>query len=446
MKGELLPKSDQESLPDRGASSTLYYLCIIESKRGYWTVCDKSMQEEFLTRILDIVRRLAENRSLDPLLEYAMNEALALFKAEFGFLILLREDGSLDFRVKRASDGRSLDQPEREISQTILQQVIKSQEDLIVASALEDSDFQHAHSVVAMKLRSVLCVPMVTRGHTIGALYLENRSGSNIFTRDDLPAVKLFASQAAIAIENAQLNDELEQRVSVRTAELQNLVNELHAFSSTVAHDLKIPLTVISGYAAALLRSSNTWSVQQQSHLKIIRTKAQGMAETIDALLLLARVRELDEVDIKPLNMSTILKAVLVTLAPSIEESKAVVLAPTAWPVAVGFAPWVQEVWLNYLNNAIKYGGKPPRLELGAEAEGNGFIRFWVRDNGLGLQVSDPQELFVPFTRLQNVDVEGYGLGLSIVQRIVTKLGGEVAVESELGTGSVFSFTLPAGL
>lgn len=401
------------------------------------------MQEEFLTRILDIVRQLAENRSLDPLLDYAMNEALTLFNAEAGYLVLLEEDGSLDFRVKRARDGRSLDQPEREVSQTILQQVIQSQDALIVASALDDDGLQHAHSVVSLQLRSVLCVPMITRGRTVGALYLENRSDSNVFTRANLPAVKLFASQAAIAIENAQLNDELEERVAVRTAELQNLVNELNAFSSTVAHDLKIPLTVISGYAAALLKSSGTWPDKQQNHLQVIRTKSQDMAETIDALLLLSRVRELDEVHIKPLDMANIIKAVLVTLTPFIEETKAVVTMPHTWPTALGFAPWVQEVWLNYLNNALKYGGRPPRLELGVDEVEDGFVRFWVRDNGPGLSAAEQAQLFVPLTRLRNVDVEGYGLGLSIVQRIVTKLGGQVGIISDSGKGSVFSFTLP---
>ena len=401
------------------------------------------MQEEFLTRILDIGRQLAENRSLDPLLDYAMNEALNLFNAEVGYLILLKTDGSLDFRVKRARDGRSLDQPEREISQTILRQVIQSQEDVVIASALDDDDYQDAHSVVSLKLRSVLCVPMITRGHAIGALYLENRSGNNVFTRADLPAVNLFASQAAIAIENAQLNDELEERVSARTAELQNIVNELNAFSSTVAHDLKIPLTVISGYAAALLKSSQTWSGRQRNHLQVIRTKTKDMADTIDALLLLARVRELDEVEIEPLNMDSILKAVFSTLSPFIEESQATVEMPHNWPVAYGFSPWVQAVWLNYLSNAIKHGGKPPHLELGAEAPAEGFVRFWVHDNGPGLLGVDLQQLFVPFTRLRNVDVEGYGLGLSIVQRIVTKLGGQVDVVSEPGQGSTFGFTLP---
>jgi len=122
--------------------------------------------------------------------------------------------------------------------------------------------------------------------------------------------------------------------------------------------------------------------------------------------------------------------------------------------MALGYMPWVEEIWVNYLSNAIKYGGRPPRLELGAdplpnpppqagEGLGGGMIRFWVRDHGAGLTPEDQARLFTPFTRLDQVRVKGHGLGLSIVRRIVEKLGGQVGVESQVGQGSTFSFTLP---
>jgi signal transduction histidine kinase len=78
----------------------------------------------------------------------------------------------------------------------------------------------------------------------------------------------------------------------------------------------------------------------------------------------------------------------------------------------MGYGPWVEEVWINYLSNAIKYGGQPPRVELGATAEADGVIRFWVRDNGLGLAPGDQVKLFTPFTRLDEVRAKGHGLGL----------------------------------
>ena len=99
-------------------------------------------------------------------------------------------------------------------------------------------------------------------------------------------------------------------------------------------------------------------------------------------------------------------------------------------------------LWVSYLSNAIKYGGQPPRVELGATVQADGMVRFWVRDDGPGLTPEEQARLFIPFTRLDQVRAKGHGLGLSIARRIVEKLDGQVGVESEVGQGSVFSFTL----
>jgi signal transduction histidine kinase len=99
---------------------------------------------------------------------------------------------------------------------------------------------------------------------------------------------------------------------------------------------------------------------------------------------------------------------------------------------------------MNYLSNALKYGGKPPRVELGADPPADTMVRFWVRDNGIGISAEERERLFTAFTRLDQARARGHGLGLSIVERIVARLGGAVSVESEVGKGSTFSFTLPA--
>jgi two-component system sensor histidine kinase/response regulator len=127
---------------------------------------------------------------------------------------------------------------------------------------------------------------------------------------------------------------------------------------------------------------------------------------------------------------------------------------PTDWPSVVGHAPWIEEIWVNYISNGCKYGGVPPRLELGAQVLADGWVQFWVHDNGNGVSPEEQPRLFTPYTRLGQmqdgsllVRARGHGLGLSIVRRIVEKLGGQVGVESENvpGCGSTFSFTLPAG-
>jgi two-component system sensor histidine kinase/response regulator len=167
------------------------------------------------------------------------------------------------------------------------------------------------------------------------------------------------------------------------------------------------------------------------------------MNSIINELLLLSSVRK-EEVELEPVEMSQVVTEAQDRLTYMIQEAQAEFIMPDHWPRALGYAPWVEEVWANYLSNAIKYGGTPPRVELGATPHRNGMIKFWVRDNGQGLTREQQSRLFIPFTRLDQARTAGHGLGLSIVQRIVEKLGGKVGVESEgiPGQGSVFSFFL----
>jgi signal transduction histidine kinase len=240
---------------------------------------------------------------------------------------------------------------------------------------------------------------------------------------------------------------EQNMRLQLEIIERERLIEELNAFAHTVAHDLKNPLGVTISYALFLQKYRPKLSEEElQKRLDIIVRNGQKMNNIINELLLLASVRT-EEIAWQPLNMAEIVAEVQSRLAFMIEESGAEVIVPdaSAWPTAQGYAPWVEEIWTNYVSNAIKYGGQPPRLELGGTVTAAGMAQFWVRDNGGGLSPEEQAELFIPFTRISQANVEGHGLGLSIVQRIVEKLGGTVGVESEgvPGQGSVFSFTLP---
>jgi diguanylate cyclase (GGDEF)-like protein len=184
------------------------------------------MKSEMLEKLLDISRKLAENRFLDPLLEYAIGVAVEIFQAESGYLVLLRADNTLDFRVCKGRCDEPGIEPDKQISHTIFEEVIQKGKSLVIANASVDSKFQSADSVNALQLRSVMCVPLIARGNTFGAIYLENRSEENLFTEEELKPMEYFAAHAAVSIENAILNDELETRVAIRTAEL-NRINEL---------------------------------------------------------------------------------------------------------------------------------------------------------------------------------------------------------------------------
>jgi len=261
------------------------------------------------------------------------------------------------------------------------------------------------------------------------------------FSEADLALLEPLGASAAIAIDNAALIEMLRQR----TAELEARNEELDAFAHAAAHDLKGPLGYMVGFAKLLAQDYQKFSDEELRHyLNLIAQSGQKMSNIIDEMLLLASTHKLDDIPLMPLHMASIVESVQQRLRYTIEEIQVEITLPDQWPLALGYAPWVEEVWFNYINNAIKYGGEPPRVELGATEQSDGYIRFWVRDNGAGLTPEEQKRLFKPFTRLDQTRIKGHGLGLSIVQRIVEKLGGEVGIESHIDQGSTFSFTLKA--
>jgi signal transduction histidine kinase len=238
---------------------------------------------------------------------------------------------------------------------------------------------------------------------------------------------------------HAELSRQIEER--------DQLIDELDAFAHTVAHDLKNPLANMFGYSELAISFCQEGKIEDLHNcLQTISGESDRMINIVNALLLLASVRKMETIEIRRLDTSAIVTSALQRLDYMIEEAGAEIILPEEWPDTLGHPQWVEEVWANYISNAIKYGGSPPRVELGAEILPDGKTCFWVNDNGTGISPADQASLFIPFTRLEQSNIEGHGLGLSIVQRIVEKLGGDVGVESQIGNGSVFTFTMPASL
>lgn len=220
---------------------------------------------------------------------------------------------------------------------------------------------------------------------------------------------------------------------------------DLEAYAHTVAHDLKGPLSNILGFASLLKRQLNGSTPPQAFEvIQQIERSSQKMDTIIQELLLLAQVSS-QQVETAVLNMTDIVSYAERRLSLLLHETEGQIIYPSQWPAATGYAPWVEEIWFNYLSNGLKYGGQPPKLELGADLDPSDprFVRFWVRDNGPGIASEDIPLLFKEFARLGESRSDSHGLGLSIVHRIVEKLGGQVGVESELNVGALFFFTLP---
>ncbi len=230
-----------------------------------------------------------------------------------------------------------------------------------------------------------------------------------------------------------------------RRRELEERNEELDAFSHMVAHDLRNGLLRVVGYADLLLERAEeerSWDDEVETDVEKIQDAALQMQEVIDSLLLLAGISK-KEVKLEPVYMGAIVGRVKRQLDSRIRTSEATLTMPEVWPRVLGYRSWVERVWHNYIENGIKYGGRPPVLTLGTEPCGDDQIRFWVRDNGPGISDEAAESVFRPFTRMHRDRADGHGLGLSIVQRIIKALGGDVRARRMPEGGSEFSFTLP---
>lgn len=311
---------------------------------------------------------------------------------------------------------------------------------VVASNTIQDNRFfSGVDAQTGFRTLSILAVPLQLGNKLLGVLELVNKIDGD-FTVDDRVSGETLAATASIAIENANLMEELRQQ----NIELRAGNDELDSFANSVAHALQNPLSVIIGFADLLTQEGIVFTEdKKQRVLKAIAKNVSKMSNMIQELLLISGLRKSD-IQLRPLRMESILNTVQGRLSYLIEEYNAQIQLPTEWPIALGYATWVEEIWENYLSNAIKYGGTPPMIECGADIKAEDHICFWVRDNGIGIPPEAQVDLFRPFTSFNQIKVSGSGLGLAVVQRLVEKLGGRVDVQSLEGQGSIFSFTLPS--
>lgn len=237
--------------------------------------------------------------------------------------------------------------------------------------------------------------------------------------------------------------EKLNADLKARAGELEDANQELQAFNYTVAHDLRKPLTVIRGYGEVLLDSCEKLDEKSREYLRKIQTGTQQMSRLIDALLEFSRLSHA-EVRIDRVDLTRLARLAAAELQASQPERRVSFRIARIMPVC-GDEELLQVVMNNLLGNAWKYTNHPDEavIEVGTTRTG-GVTTCFVRDNGIGFNPADTDQLFVPFQRLKKAEgTSGFGIGLATVERIIRRHGGRVWAEGTPGQGARFYFTLP---
>ena len=296
--------------------------------------------------------------------------------------------------------------------------------------------------------RSILYIPLYVQGRLLGHAELWDSRSRHEFTTDEISFCRVLCQQAAVAIVNAGLFEQLQRELIERKnliAELENKNAELERFTYTVSHDLKSPLFTIRGFLGYLEQDFLSGNLSRaKADMQRITEATEKMQDLLNDLLELSRIGRLKNAQVKTPLEELAREAVELVQGRIMARNIATRIAANL-PVVFGDRPRLVEVLQNLIDNAAKFMGsqREPCIEIGQNGEAeDGMPIFYVRDNGIGIAPEHFERVFGLFNKL-DARSDGTGIGLALVKRIIEVHGGRIWIESEVGRGTTFYFTLP---
>ncbi|MGH7409181.1 MAG: sensor histidine kinase [Candidatus Methylomirabilales bacterium] len=417
---------------------------------------------EQLAALVEAGMTLAAERSLESVLERIAEVACRLLSAKYGALGVLDETGALGRFITAGIDeeGKARIGP-LPVGKGILGVLVREARPLRLRDLSQDPR-AHGFPPNHPPMRSFLGVPVISKGRVFGNLYLTEKQGAEEFSKEDEKLAVTLAAQAAIAIENASLYEELQRsydelKQSQHLLVRQEKLASLGRLAAGLAHELNNPLSSVAGFAEALQRraggeesTSQPGGTEFQDYLTMIQAEVSRAAAIVRRLLDFARQREpaFGPIDLQ----GVVAEAVSFVQRQASLANQQILVAPFPEVYNVlGDSQMLQQLFLNLLTNALDAteGGGEIRIAARRQEEavrrgpGRASVAVVVADNGSGISPENLARVFDPFFTTKEVG-KGTGLGLAICQSIVEQHGGTIEVQSEgAGKGTVVTVRLP---
>jgi len=383
-------------------------------------------------RLMEITRQLNSVLDLGSLLLKIIDASIELTRTEQSSILLIDPTtGELRFEASSSLSGGAMEQIVVPMEGSLAGWVATNGEPVLVENTQADTRwFSKIDKTIKFETRNLLGVPMIAHGKVIGVVEVINKvNEQEPWTEDDVNTLSALAAQAAIAIENARLFQQSD-------------------FVAEMVHELRTPLAALKLSTTLLLRPTLDENTRDDT-IGTMATEIDRLIRLTTDFLDLARLESgRARLELEHFDVLTLAKESLQVVEQQAHDKHVELVADGTSIMSHGDRGKVKQVLLNLLTNAIKYN-KPAGGEVRCsvrQLDGTeGFCLVEVRDTGLGISKENQEKMFQKFFRVSDTAeaVQGTGLGLVIAKRIVEAHGGEMWMESELGVGTAFSFTLP---
>lgn len=397
-----------------------------------------------LETILNIVRTINTSLVLNDVLQLVTDEAIRVAHAERGFLMLAGKNGVLEFVIGRNARGESIQAENFQVSSSVLDDVFTTGESLCIENALNDERFERRQSIMNLELQTIICSPLHTREEKIGVIYVDSKYIQAVDKEEILSVFEILAGQAAIAIKNARLYENLKRTYEeLKQANEHIIQSERMAMKGEIAaevsHELKNLVAVV--LLNLDLMQTKAGKVSPEEIHPIIEKIVVGVRKIENfSKSLLTRRRAASQLVAANLNKIAADFVEFVKFLPKFRSNEVKACLAENLPPVLLDIDQIQQVLLNLVNNSVE-ACSSAQIELKTEYDAAaGAVRLLVKDNGPGIDESIMKRIF---TEKVTTKAEGHGYGLPICRQILEAHGGTITIESSKGNGATFIMTFP---